>query len=317
MEYSPAIDRRYFGFTPGGVPATAGNGDWSWRKNEIKVRVQGVTRRDAVALIGRYVKAGVFHAQWLKYPSLEEGVELLTSDASKDRALHLLLKAVAEFGTGLRFERQLGQFGNDVVVRAAPKIGLGVHLIDFRIGAAERRTESEACRRRHEMAHGHGAVKRHELAILQHLQIRELGDELRDGIVELPLALFIKEKHRNGDNWFGHRGDAVDGVFAQRLATFKGLEAIKARLHELAVAGHHDTDPGIMTSINLGLHGGINAVEALGGQTHRGWGSDRQRSCQLGIDFDPIFVRHKIYSFSVVDICQFRMGCKNITYSFP
>jgi hypothetical protein len=33
-----------------------------WRKNELEVLVQRIARRDAVALIRRYVKAGVFHA---------------------------------------------------------------------------------------------------------------------------------------------------------------------------------------------------------------------------------------------------------------
>jgi hypothetical protein len=195
---------------------------------------------------------------------------LLAGDAPENCALHFLLKTVTELGTGLRFQRELGQFGNDVVVRAAPKIGLGVHLVHLQICAAERGTEGEACRRRHEMAHGHGAIERYELAILQDLQICEFGDELRDRIVEFPLALFIKKKHGDGDDRFGHRGDAVYGVFAQRLTTFEGLIAIEARLYEPAVAGRHDTDPGIMTSIDLGLHSGVNAIETLGGETHRG-----------------------------------------------
>jgi len=195
---------------------------------------------------------------------------LLAGDAPENCALHFLLKTVTELGTGLRFQRQFGQFGNDVVVRAAPKIGLGVHLVHLQICAAERGTEGEACRRRHEMAHGHGAIERYELAILQDLQICEFGDELRDRIVKFPLALFIKKKHGDGDDRFRHGGNAVDGVFAQRLTTFKSLVTIESGLYELAVAGHHHAYPRIMASIDLGLHGGVNAVEALGGETHRG-----------------------------------------------
>ena len=180
--------------------------------------VQGVARRDAVAIFRRYVKTGVFHAQWREDAPFEEGIEPLTGYPPENCALNLLLKAVAEQGTGLCFQWELGQFGDDVVVCAAPKIGRGVHLIHLGVGAAQRRTEGEARRGRHQMAHGHRTIERHQLAILQHLQIGELGNELRDGIVELPLAFFIEEQHCDGDDRFGHRGDAEDGVFSQRFS---------------------------------------------------------------------------------------------------
>jgi hypothetical protein len=36
----------------------------------------------------------------------------------------------------------------------------------------------------------------------------------------------------------------------------------------MAVAGDHDTDSGIVTSVNLRLHRAIETVEALGGEAN-------------------------------------------------
>src|ERR1700678_1487902 len=65
----------------------------------------------------------------------------------------------------------------------------------------------------------------------------EFRDELRDGIVELPFALFIEEQHGYGDDRFSHRRDAVDGVFAQRFTASQHLIAVAPELYQLAVAG--------------------------------------------------------------------------------
>ncbi len=163
----------------------------------------------------------------------------------------------------LCFQGELGQFGDDVVVCAAPKIGRGVHLIHLGVGAAQRSTEGEARAGRHQMAHGHRAIQRHKLAILQHLQIGELWDERRDGIVELPLAFFIEEQHCDGDDRFGHRSDAEDGVFSQRFPGSQRLTAVATELHELSMAGDHHAYSGVMAGIDLGLHGAVEAVQAF------------------------------------------------------
>jgi hypothetical protein len=101
------------------------------------------------------------------------------------------------------------------------------------------------------------------------------------------LPLFIEEQHCDGDDRFGHRGNAVDGVFAQRLTPFKGLVAIEAGLYELAVAGNHDTDPGIMTSINFFLHRVIKAVQALSRESDRRRTSEWQRN-SFDIEIVPL-----------------------------
>src|SRR5580658_3422060 len=48
------------------------------------------------------------------------------------------------------------------------------------------------------------------------------GMNFVDGIVELPLTLFIEEQHCDGNDRFRHRRDAEDGVLPQRLTTFEG-----------------------------------------------------------------------------------------------
>ena len=113
------------------------------------------------------------------------------------------------------------------------------------------------------MAHGHRTIERHQLAILQHLQIGELRDELRDRIVELPFAFFIQEQHGDGDDRFGHRSDAVDGVFPQRFTASERLIAVAPRFNELAMPSDHHADSGIVTGIDLRLHCAVEAVQAL------------------------------------------------------
>ena len=109
-----------------------------------------------------------------------------------------------------------------------------------------------------------------------HLQVGELGDELRDGIVELPLALFVEGHHGDGDDRFGHRGDAEDGVFPQRLTAFERLIAVAAEFHELAMAGDHHADSGIVTGIDFCLHRVVKTVQALGREADRRGGSLRK-----------------------------------------
>jgi hypothetical protein len=106
------------------------------------------------------------------------------------------------------------------------------------------------------------------------------SDKLCDGIVELPLALFIEEQHRDSDDRFSHGRDVEDGVFAKWLAAFKCLIAVWLGLYELAVAGDHHADPCITTSIDLRLHSIIETVQALGRESDRTRGSYWQRSCR-------------------------------------
>jgi hypothetical protein len=183
------------------------------RENEFEVLVQGVAGCDAVAVFRCDAKAGVFHAQRLEDAPLKEGIERLTGYPLDDHALKLLLQAVPEHDAGLCFQRQFRHLGDHVLVGAAEQRGRGVDLIQLRIGAAHRRAEGEAGGRSHQVTHGHRTIERHELAILHHLQIRELGNKLGDGVVELPLALFVQGHHRGGDDRLGHRGDAENGVF--------------------------------------------------------------------------------------------------------
>jgi hypothetical protein len=117
------------------------------------------------------------------------------------------------------------------------------------------------------------------LAVLQYFQICELGNESGNGIVELPLAFFIKLEHGHGDGRLGHGGDAVDGVLPQRLTAPKRLIAVAPRLHELAMARDHHADSGIMAGIDLRLHCAVETVQALRREANGIRRSCWQRSC--------------------------------------
>ena len=125
------------------------------------------------------------------------------------------------------------------------------------------------------MSHRHRPVQRHELVALHHLQMRELRDERRDLIVELPLALLVEGHHGDRDDRLGHRSDAEDGIFAEGLRAFEPLTAIAAELHQLAVTGDHNADAGVVAGVDLRLHGTIHAIQALGreadGVRRRNW----------------------------------------------
>jgi hypothetical protein len=86
-------------------------------------------------------------------------------------------------------------------------------VVQLRIGAAHWCAEGEAGGGSHQVTHGHRTIKRDQFVVLQHLQIGELGNELGDGIVELPFALFVEGHHRGADDRFGHRCNTENGVF--------------------------------------------------------------------------------------------------------
>ncbi len=48
--------------------------------------------------------------------------------------------------------------------------------------------------------------------------------------------------------------------------------------------GDHDADPGVVARVDLGLHGAVHAVQAFGGETHRGGGCDGKRGREGGLD---------------------------------
>src|SRR6202034_3391930 len=82
-------------------------------KNQFEVLVEHVARRNAIALIRGNIKSGIFHAEWRKNAPFEKCVKRIAGNAAKDRALDFLLKPIAKFSTGLRFQRQLGKLGNN------------------------------------------------------------------------------------------------------------------------------------------------------------------------------------------------------------
>ncbi|HTQ17771.1 MAG TPA: hypothetical protein VML93_10635, partial [Mycobacterium sp.] len=112
-----------------------------------------------------------------------------------DDALHLLLQPIPEQSARLRFQWQFGQFGDHVFVGTAEKISGSVHLVDLRVGASHGDEEGEPRAGGHEVAHCHRAVQRHKPGVLEHLQVGELANERRYGVVELPLALFVEGHH--------------------------------------------------------------------------------------------------------------------------
>ncbi len=237
----------------------------------MRVLVEFVARRDALAIVRRDAEAGVLQPQRSKHPLLQRHIDGLAGEALDDGPLHFLLEAVAKMRARLRFERKLGELGDQVVVRAAPEVGRRIERVDLRIDAAEQRPEGEACRGRHDVAHQHRPVERNEAAIgVHHLEIGELGQEFRHGIVELPLALLVEGQHGDRDHRLGHRGDAEDRILAQRRAGLERLKAVAGGLHQLAVTGDHHADPGIVAGVDLGLHRAVHAGEAFGRETDGG-----------------------------------------------
>lgn len=115
------------------------------------------------------------------------------------------------------------------------------------------------------MTHGDRAIEWNQCAVrMHHLEICKLGNELRYGIVELPLALFVQKEHGYSDNWLCHGGDAEDRVFTQRLTAPERLKTVLRRFHELAMACNQHADSGVVARGDLRLHRAVEAAEAFG-----------------------------------------------------
>ncbi len=124
---------------------------------------------------------------------------------------------------------------------------------------------------------GHGPVRRDALAaVAQHLDVGELGHELRDGVVERDLAFLDEHHHRDARHRLRHRVDAEDVVPLHRVAGRGVARSHRLPVDDLPPAGHHRHDRREPAVVDVGLHGRPDAGQPLGGHPHRAGARRRQ-----------------------------------------
>ncbi len=228
----------------------------------------------AGALVGGNVEAGVFHAERGEDVVAVEVGQRLAGELFDDVALDVHGHAVGPSVAGLIEERDLRQLVNhllQVLDVACAWLKFAVHAVDGRVGVAI----GEAGGVGHELAHGGRVVGLGEkhfaggVEAVEDLEVRELGDELRDGVGGEPLALFVEDHHGDAGDGLGHGVVAEDGVFGHGGGGGQVAHAVGAVVDDFAVAGEDGDGSGELLVVDLVLNGGVETLKALGRRSRR------------------------------------------------
>ncbi len=155
-----------------------------------------------------------------------------------------------------------------------------------------------------------------------HLEAGKLGDVLRDWIVERPLALFPEHHHRDADDRLGHGREAKDGVASHWLPGRQILDAVRVKVHDLAVPRHERRDVGKLALIDKRTHRLLKRLQAVGREPDRLRGREVVISPQAcgadeESDDDKDTCLHVSSRYRDVTIAIWEWACKNSRPSDP
>ncbi len=102
------------------------------------------------------------------------------------------------------------------------------------------------------------------------LEIRELWDVLRYGVVQPPLAFFEQHHHGDASNRLRHRVNPEDRIAGHRSTRLDILHADHINERQLSVSSQHRDDSGELAVIDERLHPGVEPFKCVGGDTHVG-----------------------------------------------
>lgn len=237
-------------------------------RGEGAVGLDVVDRGEARPLVLRNVEACVFHAEGLEdFVAIELG-KSFAGELFDDVALDVHGDGVNPLGAGLIEERELREFGDELVeVGGLKEVGVADHLVDGRVAEE---AVGEAGGVGHELGHGGrvDGIFKDDFAggvgAGVDLEVGELGDEFGDGVGWEPLALFVELHHGDGSDDLGHGVVAEDGGLGHGDFVLDVLPAVGAVVDDLAVAGEDGDDAGDLVVLDCVLHEGVEARDAVG-----------------------------------------------------
>ena len=106
--------------------------------------------------------------------------------------------------------------------------------------------------------HGHAVLT----VLLGDLETRELGNELRNRVVEREAALVVVRHQGDADDRLGHRVDAEDRVLLDGDPVLDVPFAVGVEVDELPLAGDHRDDTGELAVVDHAVHCGVEFGEA-------------------------------------------------------
>ena len=222
----------------------------------------------------RYQERSVVHLERREDSLAEEPAERRARHHFDDAAEHVGRQAVLPGAPGLMGQRHLGE-PLDLLGRrdvAPVDADLGVELLH--LGVAREAAVHEARRVAQQVLNRHLALGRHQCVHClagvgvepgnAHLEIRELGQILRDGIAQHQPPLF--DEHHRGDRRerLGHRIEAEDRVLRHRRSRDGIALADALEVGDLPLAGHQGDGARVLATGYLGLHDLGRPREALG-----------------------------------------------------
>ena len=189
-------------------------------------------------------------------------------------ALHVDADAVGPPRARLRHQRHLHQAVDHRLERCARVEHSRVddHLVHGVIGVED---VSQSARMRHQLAHRQRAAcvfqLRRTVLVLPDvdLQLCELGNVPRHGIVEPPLAFFVQQHHRDAGDGLGHGRDTKDRILLQWIGFLRVETTDAAVVHHFAVPLEQGDKASDLVLVDETLHSVFKAPEALGRDTNR------------------------------------------------
>lgn len=264
----------------GPVDEVAGGGGFS--EDELVV-FEAVDVGEARGFFRREEEVGVAHVERAGDAFLDELVEGFFGDDFDETAEDIGGVSILKLLAGVAMERKRGEaiddlsegfvFAEDVPVGEA---GLFVGVVRETVAVGEAGGVAE------EVADGDGALRFfgdvfHALwGALRSGDgddgVFEGGKVFGDGVVEAEFPFLVEHHHGDGGDGLGHRCDAEDGVGAHGLVVFDVLKAVGFEDDGATVAGNiHDAASEAVAG-DLVLDGGIQTLEALGGEAGGGDG---------------------------------------------
>ena len=231
------------------------------------MRVAEVVGREAFALVGGNIEAGVAHAEGrVDVVAIEVG-QRLAGEFLDDVTLNVHGVGVEPAFAGLVEQRDGGQLVDHLLeVGRLHDLEVVVHGVGWRFAA----TVAEAGGVSEQLAHGGGVIGVDEdgfavgIDALLHLEVGELRNVLRYGVVGEPLALLVEDHHGDTGGGLGHGVVAEDGVFGHGRGGGEIAVAVGAVLDDFAVAGEDGDGADEVFLIDLILNEFVEVFEALG-----------------------------------------------------
>ena len=220
---------------------------------------------DAGGVLGMHPEVGAGHFQRAEDALLHHFIERLARHGLDVAAQHVDAVSVLPAGAGMKLERLLGErFGERLQAGAAGGVGC------CRESAGDVAV-IQAAAVAHQHARRDGELRRHELAVLQHLRLGPFGAVLGNRLVEREQARIV-ERHRTGaDDGLAHALQAEERVLRQRLLRLDVLPAKGLEVTALTVVMNEADDAGdflvrhsfLQGDVELGQH--LRLQSGLGG----------------------------------------------------